>query len=146
MKSKEFISICKESRTEHQEQVEINQYCGRKNIKMFAVPNGANKSVVARSQFKAEGLKAGVPDLFFPIPSNGYHGLFIELKKRAKTLKSGKKSYSGSKVSDAQKEWIRVLNENGYKAIVCYGADEAIAEIDEYLEEKMSFDEWKEIR
>jgi hypothetical protein len=134
MKSSEYLALCKEARDENQEQTEVNVYCMRKKILMFAIPNGSYKSITARKNFKAEGLKAGVPDLFIPEPKGIYSGLFIEMKKRPKTLKNGSKSYAGIKVSDEQKAWISKLNEKGYRAIVCYGADEAIEVINEYME------------
>lgn len=134
MNSKEFISMCKEARTENQEQTEVNIYCTRKKILMFAIPNGSYKSVTAQKKFKAEGLKAGVPDLFIPEPNKYYHGLFIEMKKRAKTLASGKKSYAGIKVSKQQEEWIEKLRAKGYEAVVCYGADDAIEKIENYMD------------
>lgn len=133
MNSKEYISMCKEARTENQEQTEVNIYCTRKKILMFAIPNGSYKSITAQKKFKAEGLKAGVPDFFIPEPNCYYHGLFIEMKKRPKTLKNGTKSYAGIKVSKQQEEWIDKLNAKGYRAIVCYGADEAIEAIDDYM-------------
>lgn len=36
-------------------------------------------------------------------------------------------------MSELQKEWITALTEQGYKAVVCKGADEAIRAIKEYL-------------
>lgn len=133
MRAQDFNALCKESRTENEEQTEVNMYCNKKKILMFAIPNGSYKSVTARKKFKAEGLKSGVPDIFIAEPKGIYSGLFIEMKKRPKTLASGKKSYAGIKVSDEQKEWIDKLNAKGYKAIVCYGADEAINLIEEYM-------------
>lgn len=56
-------------------------------------------------------------------PSNGYHGLFIELKRR-----------DGGKVSPAQQEWINRLNKARYLAVVCHGAKEAVEIIKRYLE------------
>lgn len=136
MKSKDFIELCKEARDENQEQTEVNRHCMRRKILMFAIPNGSNKSKTARMKFKAEGLKAGVPDLMIPVANKYYHGLFIEMKQRPKTLKSGKKSYAGIKVSQQQEEWINKLKEQGYDAKVCYGADEAIEVIEEYMENR----------
>ena len=134
MKSKDYVEMVKESRTEHKEQVEVNNYCTRNKILMFAIPNGSNKSLTAQRNFKAEGLKAGVPDLMIPIANKYYHGLFIEMKRRAKSLKNGKKSISHTKVSKEQEKWLDGLNNENYKAVVCYGADEAIEVISEYME------------
>ena len=49
-------------------------------------------------------------------------GLLIEMKKK-----------KGGTVSPEQKEFLRIAEEKGYKAIVCEGADKAILEIDIYL-------------
>ena len=136
MTSKEFIAQCKEKRTEHQEQVEVVKYLRRNKILHYAVPNGANKSRTAQRQFSAEGLMAGVPDLCIPVSNKYYHGLYIEMKRRVKTLKSGKKSVSHTKVSPEQEKWLTELNEHGYYAVVCYGADEAIEVIEEYMENR----------
>ena len=100
---------------------------------MFAIPNGSYKSQRSANLFQAEGLKAGVPDLFIPIASKNYHGLFIEMKQRARTLKNAKKSLSHTKVSPEQKKWLETLNKQGFLSVVCYGADEAIKTIEEYL-------------
>lgn len=61
--------------------------------------------------------------MMMPCPNREYHGLFIELKRR-----------DGGKVSMQQKYYIARLNDNGYLAVVCYGAKEAIKIIEEYLE------------
>ena len=71
---------------------------------------------------KAEGLKAGVPDLCLPVARQGYHGLYIEMK------------YGRNKPTAKQKWWLEKLAEQGYKTIVCWGADEAIAVLEDYLE------------
>ena len=109
--------------TEHQEQVIIVKYCTLKKIPIFHIPNGSYKSMTARIKSKQEGLKSGVPDLMIPIAKKGFHGLFIELKR-----------IKNSKVSDSQKEWIDILNSQGYRAVICYGSGEAIKEIENYLE------------
>ncbi len=71
------------------------------------------------------GMRPGIPDLFLPLPRGGAHGLFIELKRS-----NGKPS----DVRDDQKFWIETLLNRGYWAVVCNGADEAIAEIECYLQ------------
>jgi hypothetical protein len=70
-----------------------------------------------------------------------YHGLAIELKapEHNKVVLKGKNEgkivkIKGS-VSKEQKELIDKLNNIGYKAICCYGAEESIKEIKEYFKE-----------
>lgn len=86
------------------------------------IPNEAKRSPALAARLKAEGMKSGVPDLFLPVPRGGYHGLFVEMKRR-----------HGGTVSDAQREWLAALTEQGYRATVCKGAVEAIDTIKEYL-------------
>ena len=84
------------------------------------------------NSMKREGKQKGYPDLIIDEPNKYYHGLRIELKRARKQLKT-KLSTAHTKISDEQKEWIRKLNERGYKAVVCYGAKEAIEVINEYM-------------
>ena len=92
---------------------------------LFAIPNGANKSPIARLRFRAEGLRAGVPDMMLAVPAGGYHGLFIEMKRR-----------KGGTVSPEQKEYIERLRAQGYRAEVCKGCDAALEVLREYLSAK----------
>lgn len=87
------------------------------------IPNGGKRSKSEAARFKVQGVKAGVPDICLPCARGGYHGLYIELKRT-----------KGGKLSAAQKGWIDALDEQGYKAAVCYGFDEAKEIITEYLE------------
>ena len=86
---------------------------------MFAIPNGGTRGDDARTRqirgamLKAEGVRSGVPDIFLPVPRKGYHGLFIELKRVKKGVKSAN-----------QKDWLAELNNQGYLAVTCYGAEE----------------------
>ena len=89
---------------------------------LFAVPNGANKSPAARLRFRAEGLRAGVPDMFFAVARGGFHGLFIEMKRR-----------KGGVVSAEQKAYIDALRARGYRAEVCRGCDEAMDVLSSYM-------------
>lgn len=91
---------------------------------MFAVPNGGARHIAVGRKLKAEGVKAGVPDIFLPVPRNGFHGLFIEMK------------FGKNKMTTIQQWWKVKLQERGYQHLVCYGWEEASVGILEYLEKK----------
>ncbi len=88
---------------------------------LFAVPNGGLRHVVVAKQMKAEGLKAGVPDVWLPVPRNGRHGLVIEMK------------IDGNTTSSKQDWWLATLRDGGYETHVCYGFEEARTVIENYL-------------
>ena len=89
---------------------------------LFHIPNGGTRNVAEAVHLKRLGVKPGVPDLFLPYPANGHHGLFIEMKSEK------------GRPSALQKEWVEWLNLNGYMAVVCYGAGEAINALEVYLD------------
>lgn len=96
---------------EHREQVKFvawieTNYPGHK---VFAIPNGGKRNKIAAIKLKAEGVRAGVPDLFIPSLR-----LFVEMKKP-----------EGGRVSPAQKEWLSYLSECGYSVGVANGFEEA---------------------
>lgn len=47
---------------------------------LFAIPNGGGRSKATAGRLKAEGVKAGVSDLFLSVARKGVHGLFVEMK------------------------------------------------------------------
>lgn len=88
--------------------------------------------LVNRKKIK-QGLKKWFPDYFIKLKRNS--ALFIELKRKRKTLKSWKLWSSPSKVSEEQKDWIKELNEiANIEAHICYWAEEAIKLIEEMEE------------
>ena len=92
---------------------------------MYHIPNGGSRSKSEAGRFRAEGVKAGVPDICLPVAREGYHGLYIELKR-----------VKGGRVSTAQQGWIAALRDQGYYACVCKGWDDAAHVIKKYLENK----------
>ena len=108
--------------TESQEQRQLIQWC-RTDPKfqyLFHIPNesvGGQGWIIRNRQL---GVKAGVPDLFYPVPMRGYHGLFIEMK-------AGR-----GRLSMEQRKWIKALTDLGYKCIVAHGWEEARAALEEY--------------
>ena len=90
--------------------------------RLFAIHNQGHGDAIRGGKARAEGVKAGVPDIMLPWPMHGYNGLFIELKRSKKGA-----------VSDKQDEWINYLLQAGYAASVCYGWKEASDDIKFYL-------------
>lgn len=91
-------------------------------LHLWAIPNGGSRNIVTAVNLKAEGVLAGVSDLFLMIPKGVYHGMFIEMKAKA------------GKVSDSQKEFMAAASSMNYKTVVCYGFDEAKEAITKYLQ------------
>lgn len=50
---------------------------------LYHIPNGGSRRKSEAGRFKAEGVKAGVPDLFLPAARGNFHGLYIEMKRKA---------------------------------------------------------------
>lgn len=126
------------AKSEHDAQVAVVDWCAQMSsvipelALLFAIPNGAKLPYIRNASgqrfspqaqhLKAEGLRPGIPDLFLPVASQGYHGLFIELK------------FGRNKPSDVQVGMLDALAGQGYCAAVCWGAADAITTITEYLE------------
>jgi hypothetical protein len=97
--------------TEHQEQVLFVQWfrLTYPGVLINATPNAAKRSMRTAGMMKAEGMVAGIPDLFIPA-----WNVWIEMKRR-----------QGGKLSPEQKRIIKYLKANGATVHVCKGADEA---------------------
>jgi hypothetical protein len=89
---------------------------------VMAIPNGGKRGPRVAAQMKAEGVLKGAPDVFVAIAKHGYYGLFIEMKR-----------LKGGKVSDDQIKVHAALRSQGYKVVVCKGAEEAWNEYKEYV-------------
>lgn len=50
---------------------------------LFHIRNGGSiKSAREGLKFKRMGVRKGIPDLFLSLPTDTYHGMYIELKKK----------------------------------------------------------------
>lgn len=110
----------KELPSEHEEQCAFisafrKAYPG---VRIIAIPNGGWRDIRTAARLKAEGVCRGVPDIFIPA-----WGLWIEMKKQ-----------KGGAVSEAQKDWLEYLDEIGYGAVVCRGAEDAMNTARSWLE------------
>ena len=86
------------------------------------IPNGGSRNAREAHNLRMQGVKAGIPDIFLPVARGGWHGLYIEMKRR-----------KGGRLSDEQAAMLEALREQGYCAWVCKGANDAIELITEYL-------------
>lgn len=89
---------------------------------MFHIPNGGLRDKITAGNMKAQGIKAGVPDICLPVPRRTFHGLWIELKVKDNTP------------SEKQIEWHEALRGFGFVVSICYSWEEARQHIIWYLE------------
>ncbi len=97
---------------------------GLEEFCLYAVPNAALRSPALGAWMKAEGMRAGIPDLQLDVARDGFHGLRIEMKAGA------------NKESDKQSEVLASLRRRGYKTMTCWTTDAAIDAIQDYLDRK----------
>lgn len=95
---------------------------------MYHVPNEGKRQQGTGAILKAAGMKKGVPDIVLPVARQGYHGLYIELK------------FGDGKPTKEQKVFLEKLQEEGYRAAVAYGFEEAREIIRHYLRRGNTFD------
>ena len=109
-------TILTDAPSEHLEQVRLVSWFRRSypGARIFAIPNGGGRSMAQGAALKAEGVTAGVPDLFVPAWS-----LWIEMKKA-----------TGGVVSPVQKDWIAYLEGIGHQVIVGRGFEDAKRQIE----------------
>ena len=95
------------TRTEHVEQRELVSWFRQTfaGVRILAIPNGSQRSRTTGAKLKAEGVVAGVPDLFVPA-----WNLWIEMKRA-----------DGGTTSEVQKDWHRYLASIGHTVLVCAG-------------------------
>jgi hypothetical protein len=94
---------------------------------LHSIPMGGYRNPREGARLKAQGARAGVPDLCLPVARHGFHGLYIEMKR---PIVKGEPKPT---VSPEQKYWIEQLRFHGYKAEVCYGWSDAQQVIKDYL-------------
>lgn len=115
--------------TEHQEQVALidwwrlaHRSVALPEFALFAVPNGGLRSPRTAARLKAEGVRAGVPDLVLAVSRGTFHGAYIELKR-----------LRGSSVRENQVTFGKYLADASYAYCVARGWVEARDFIRGYL-------------
>jgi len=106
--------------TEHEEQRELVRWFRHRwpLVRIMAIPNGGARNIATATRLKAEGVSAGVPDLFVPA-----WRLWVEMKR----TKDGR-------ASPQQKDWIEYLRSIQYTCLIAHGAEDAKAQITAHLE------------
>lgn len=108
--------------TEHEEQRELVKWFRQthRGVRIYAIPNGGQRSLAAAARLKVEGVSAGVPDLHVPAWK-----LWIEMKR-----------IKGGVVSAEQKDWMTYLEGVDHWCIVGKGADDAKAKITAFFNQQ----------
>jgi hypothetical protein len=114
---------------EHKSQVALFDWAREQEARwpelerMFAVPNWFGvRTAKQGARAKAEGRKADVPDVWFPVRRATHPGLVIEMK------------VPGRKPTVGQNAWLAHLHRDGWKICVAYDEEQAITAVREYLE------------
>lgn len=119
-------NLRKSAATEHDLQVACVRLFRYKyseyNEMMFAVPNGGKRNAIEAKKLKAEGVVAGIPDLFLAVPKGRWHGMFMELK-------NGK----SNNLTENQKRMIYKLQMFGYRTEVVRSLEDFEKIMEEYL-------------
>ena len=89
---------------------------------LHAIPNGGLRNQRVAIKLKAEGVKAGVWDVFLPVARQGFHGLYIEMK------------HGKNKLTPNQREFQEFIDRQGYAFAVCYNGETAYHLVEKYLE------------
>ena len=111
--------------TETQSIIAFMEWARFMQLPFIHIVNEGKRSFYNGRILKLMGMRKGVSDLFLPVPHETFHGLWIEVKRLDKTIKS---------VSPEQWEWIELMRKNGYIAEVAFGSDQCIAITKKYLD------------
>lgn len=94
---------------------------------LIKIPNEGKRSASYATKMKKEGLRSGVPDIFFAKPSERpgtqslFHGLWLEIKAPKR------------KPSPQQVIYIALLNDAGYLAVWFDNLDDIIWCFEDYV-------------
>lgn len=101
--------------------------------------SGVRLPIGLASKFARLKSESGLPDIFIYEPKDGFHGLFMELKREGERvwLKDG--SLSKDKHIQKQNKLHEKLRKKGYYGGFVIGLDKAKAYIDAWMDAKFSF-------
>ena len=91
--------------------------------RVYHTPNGGKREIEVGVSLKKQGVRPGIPDLRLDVPSRGYSGLVIELKR-----------FRSGAVTTAEADWLLFLASQSFRTIVCWGWRAAWEELLWYLD------------
>lgn len=95
--------------------------------------SGAKMTPATAGKMKAEGMRAGVVDIFLDVPRGGFHGLRLELKVPEQRNAKGTIVKRKGVLSAEQEEWLAHYASSGFFTHTCYGWESAVQLIETYL-------------
>jgi len=123
----EFKGFKKPKKKNEESQLQIDcinwyrhEYPQHANL-LFSIPNGGLRSYKTARTMKAEGIRAGVSDLFLMLSHPRYNGLWIEMKSDKGILSAEQKDFHQDAIS------------NGFDIAVCRSMDEFKKTIKNYF-------------
>lgn len=117
----------KPTQHEHDQQVSFIKWCNVMSLNypelklIYSNPAGGFRHKKTAGMMKAEGQRAGIPDLTLPVARKGFHGMYLEMKTEK------------GRLSENQENWCQSLILEGYCVFVAYSLNEAIGYVSEYL-------------
>jgi hypothetical protein len=98
--------------SEHDSQAAFFRWAAHQGIpgldQIHAIPNGGFRHPSVAAKLKAEGVKSGVPDVYWPLARGAFIGLAIEFK------------HADAGPSKEQRERITRLQKDGWCVCVCW--------------------------
>lgn len=115
-----------EARNEHESQAVFFSWIEQHKASLdgielaHAVPNGGARHIATASKLKLEGVKAGVPDVLWPVARGGFIGLAIEFK------------HGDGNPSKEQRERIKKMQCEGWCVVICWDWRSAVRVVQGY--------------
>jgi hypothetical protein len=95
---------------------------------VIGIFNEGNRSRSTNKILPRLGLRKGASDLFFALPKNGYHGLWMEIKKDGWKYTSSQREHI-----ENQTKFLEQMISLGYMGRMVVGTDEGIKLLNEYM-------------
>lgn len=135
MTSKEFREMASEPKTESDLQIKVAEYIRTKypNVIFHSdFGSGIKMTIGQAMKNKKQQSNHKWLDMFIAEPLNGYHGLFLELKKSGTNIFKKNGEFASEHIQ-FQNETIGILSNKGYMATFAIGYEDCITWIDYYL-------------